>query len=826
MKTYDAVVENIDDPLSANRVQVRVFGLHTDNKDMIPTEALPWAQMLHPITSACISGIGNSAHGLVNGSWVKVIFEDPDNQYPLIIGVVSGFSTSVSEGSGIEEASFLPIEEIEERVRDQKLQPSPIVAAASACEANVDISGFRNKYGSEGPNAVLNTACEYGIHNPFAKLAILANVAKECEFKPRNESFKYSVERFKAVFPSKAKGLNDYQIAALLESEENTANYVYGGKYGNSPSEGYKYRGRGYIQITFKANYSQAAKDTGVDLIASPDQLNQVDVSAKASVAFIVRNVGRDVLNGYSSQDEANRSVTQAIGGKGLNLNVGIGSEILSKVNRYAQLGTVTEMPEGATEEVKPIGSDNGDGTVSDGLTKTVRYKLAKASVGFRDPKGKYPLEKFINEPDTNRLARRNTEKTIFSEKKRKRRSFVPNVGGEWSQPNPPYNAKYPYNRGYFSESGHGLEFDDTEGQERVSLFHKAGTFTEIDNFGNRVNKIIGSDYTIIEKNGYLYIDGTVRITTGGHANITVLGNVNLAVDGSMTADVGGDYNVKCGGNFSVHAGGTAQFASNGNFAVDAPFVQWNEGVSSAEVNARDAKDVDYPEELGVSVEAAEMIQNDDMEAGEAEEFIATQISEGKVTEAEIQEGNSKKAEEVDMTQSTTKIEPIPGSCEAFLNRTDIPEDTMLSKYFSLASLTTKVALPGSRIKVQAWQGLTVGQIVCNLKQLAENCLDPIKEKYPNMIVTNAIRRKGNKSQHEKGMGGDLQFPGISKKDYYEIAKWIKDNVIYDQLLLEFQTSGSGTPWIHISYNANNNRRQVLTIMNHKTYGQGLHQLA
>ena len=44
------------------------------------------------------------------------------------------------------------------------------------------------------------------------------------------------------------------------------------------------------------------------------------------------------------------------------------------------------------------------------------------------------------------------------------------------------------------------------------------------------------------------------------------------------------------------------------------------------------------------------------------------------------------------------------------------------------------------------------------------------------------------------------KFDGIAKKDYYAIASWIKDNVLFDQLILEFKTTGTGNPWIHISY--------------------------
>ena len=818
---HTAVVEDINDPLGADRVRVRVFGLHTDDKTLIPTESLPWAQVLKSTDSAAMSGIGHSAHGLLQGSWVKLYFEDSDKQYPVIIGSISGVPSALNTSAAIEETAMMPIEEIKQRA---EVKETPPVAVAGACEANVDLSGFYSKFGKTNPGLVLQACCDSGISNPFAKIAILANVAKECKFIPQNESFKYSVSRFKQVFPSKTNGLTDEQVAEIVKTEESAANHIYGGKYDTPKDEGYKYRGRGFIQIAFKANYANASKDCGIDFIQNPDLINVPENSAKAAVKFVIRSIGGiSVLNGFSDQSGANLAVTRVISGKNINYYSGIGAEILGKVTSYSKLGSALVDQNGdEVEKASPIGTTEPDGAVSDGLTKSARAKIAKSSIGFRDPAGKYPIEDLLNEPDTNRLTRRNTNKTIFSVKKKMRRTGIKSIDSEWSQPNPPYNAKYPYNRGYFSESGHGLEFDDTEGQERVSLFHKSGSFVEIDSLGNRTNKIVGSDYVIIEKNGYLYVDGTLRLTTGGNCNIVVMGNANLSVDGNLTTDVGGDYIVKAGGNMAFQAGGTCMVASGLEFAVDAPLLLWNTGASEPKVNARDAKNVDYKETLAESVEASEMMANDDLSETESDDFLAKQVAAGKITADEVNQSKTAKPSESDTAKPATTIQPLPANCSAFANKADIPEDTMLSQMFSLATLTTKVALPSERRKVQPNKGLSVPEIVCNLKQLAENCLDPIKERFPNMIITNTIRVNGNGSQHELGQAADTQYPGIAKSEYFEVAKWIKENVIYDQLLLEYRSGGN--PWIHISFKPNP-RRSVMTFMNHKKHADGLHNL-
>jgi zinc D-Ala-D-Ala carboxypeptidase len=69
-----------------------------------------------------------------------------------------------------------------------------------------------------------------------------------------------------------------------------------------------------------------------------------------------------------------------------------------------------------------------------------------------------------------------------------------------------------------------------------------------------------------------------------------------------------------------------------------------------------------------------------------------------------------------------------------------------------------------------------------------------------------------SKSQHCKGEAVDIECPGVAN---YDIAKWIEDNLEYDQLILEFYTPGiPDSGWVHVSYKDNDdNRKQSLTAM-------------
>mgnify|MGYP001387649849 CR=1 FL=1 len=89
---FTAVVEDVDDPAERGRVKVRCFGYHTENTDElggIPTYSLPWAHVMMPITSASCGGIGQSATGVLRGSWVVGFFRDGSAcQDPIVLGTL------------------------------------------------------------------------------------------------------------------------------------------------------------------------------------------------------------------------------------------------------------------------------------------------------------------------------------------------------------------------------------------------------------------------------------------------------------------------------------------------------------------------------------------------------------------------------------------------------------------------------------------------------------------------------------------------------------------------------------------------------------------
>ena len=93
---YTGVVEDNYDPHKLGRVRVRCLGFHTQNKDDLPTTDLPWAQVILPVTSAGISGLGHSPSFLPAGTWCVGYFRDGESaQEPIVFGVLPGNVTEL-----------------------------------------------------------------------------------------------------------------------------------------------------------------------------------------------------------------------------------------------------------------------------------------------------------------------------------------------------------------------------------------------------------------------------------------------------------------------------------------------------------------------------------------------------------------------------------------------------------------------------------------------------------------------------------------------------------------------------------------------------------
>jgi predicted chitinase len=843
---FMGIVENrTGDPLKLGRCQVRVFGVHTESLDDVPTSALPWAIPLMPATSASLSGIGHSVTQYVEGTMVFLFFQDGESkQQPIILGSAAGVPMNKSPfpTKGMYQIeSAIDLSQPPEST--PKSLPTPVKSSdgtpvtdssgtpiqTDAPKTGLDISKMVSAYGSN-VTTMYQTLRDFGIRDDYACAAILANIAKECKFKLVRESMVYStIARIRAVFSSKVKGMSDDEVQHYVNNQEALANLVYANSDGNgnpNSGDGFKYRGGGFIQLTKKNNYKSVGEKIGVDLINSPDQIINSSVAPKAAAQYFINRFGGANKLVFSSLDDALTTITKKVNPGGFAMD-------FPKVKEISKLFTINVDPdeiakkEAAAETKSPNNPENDvdknatQQQIDSGTTAKTSFT---PNLGFKDPNSKYPLTSMLKEADSNRLARRSTEGTSIDVRTRNRRTAIRSVDGTFSEPTPAYNAQYPFNHVYATEAGHVMEFDDTPGSERISTFHSSGTYSEVDKFGNKTNKIIGDSFSIIERNGYVFIDGTVRITIGGDAKLVVGGNLDAEVDGNLNFDVGGDLTMKVGGSLKIGTGSGISAQSGGAVGIDGSQIHLNSQTSEAITpNARGGTSMDYTTQVPESFSGSTSLKIEEGSEGDVSDYINSQIDIGVVTKKEVDDGKtaSEKPEKVDEKPAETTQPELPVSCSIFANKTDIPDNTQVSKYYTIGMLSTKALAGGHKITAQ--RNLSVPEIACNLKKVAQNCLDVIKTKYPQMVVTSGFRRGGATSQHELGEAIDMQF-NVPNSEYFAIAQWIKDNVLFDKLLLEYKTIESGKAWIHISYK-DSPRKEVYTYMNHSKSGNGLRKL-
>ncbi|GEM45049.1 glycoside hydrolase family 19 protein [Deinococcus cellulosilyticus] len=152
-------------------------------------------------------------------------------------------------------------------------------------------------------------ADQYGINTKLRVAHWLAQLTAESSLVPQEENLNYSAKRLCQVWPSRFPSMEAAQSCAM--NPEALGNKVYGGRMGNTqPGDGYKYRGRGFIQLTGRNNYTHYGQKTGFDLVNNPDLLLQIGVSAQTAAAFWQDHN----INVYADKNDI-EGVTRAING-------------------------------------------------------------------------------------------------------------------------------------------------------------------------------------------------------------------------------------------------------------------------------------------------------------------------------------------------------------------------------------------------------------------------------------------------------------------------------------------------------------------------------
>ena len=399
IKHFFGVVEDRNDPAQAGRVRVRVVNAHTENKDKIPTETLPWAHVL------------KNPHGFTNvkppveGTWVYGFFADGELcQQPFVCGICPGTVSDQPYDRGFTD----PAENLDERPQ----YPARLSISSSG----------------RGSTIVNESAIPY----PY-----MYYVGKNGQPAPTPSEVP-GVDLLAGKIPSvnpRCLELPDIPDVPDLPTIDSLDLEI--------PS------------VSFPKPTLDLYLPPKLSIVAALQAAKDLKDKAKPSPFECTPSIPEPKIPELPSQSPL--SISKPAFG----------------------ISSITSTAQGATE-----GADVRTGNVT------------------KKPSGRT----YVGEPLSSRLSRGEPNIIINGKLESAVRDIqIASRSGSvsWNEQYTAYDAKYPYNNAYESESGHVLEFDDTKGAERIHIYHRSGTFTEFHPDGNQTNRIVNDQQNLVLKNLY-----------------------------------------------------------------------------------------------------------------------------------------------------------------------------------------------------------------------------------------------------------------------------------------------------------------------------------
>lgn len=506
-KWFEGVVEDRFDPLELGRVRVRVYGIHTAQKvkseqEGIPTEELLWMNCITPITSARVSGIGDSPTGLVEGSEVFGYFRDPMCQVGVILGSIGGIEHKTNSDKGFADPN-----------------------------GQYPREGY---YGQQDVNKLARTMSLNEQEEPVSEGDVGSN---------NNANKLQQANRDVAVNPDDtpagewiADDDPDFTIEEMLARDEGIRTRVYW------DSEGYPTVGIGHLILLKKTkdmSVINAALSQQVGRPTSGSITNEeVSMLFKKDLGDVQRDIVKNSRTGPVYK-KMNRSRQMAM--ENMSFQMGVGGLAQFK-------NTLKAMDEERWQDAYRGLQDSLWARQTPGRSNRVSKivltgNLESYGIMVKEPEGKTLSAMFATRADESPEDPFTPEDTRIM----------------FEEPKTSFAAQYPYNHVYESESGHIQEFDDTPGSERYRRMHPAGTYEEISPDGKRVTKIVGDDYLIVQSGRNVNIKGNLNIVIEGNAQIYNMGNVTQTVDGNVTEFIRGNVKQTIEGEAYTHVKQNAQ---------------------------------------------------------------------------------------------------------------------------------------------------------------------------------------------------------------------------------------------------------------------------
>jgi hypothetical protein len=800
---WTGVVEDRDDPEKLGRCRVRIFGYHTADTNLLPTSDLPWAIPLQSITSAATSGLGHTPVGIVPGTWVMGWFLDGEEaQRPLILGTIAG--KPITSADAVKKLAQQEIEVGFFKASDGKVirdeNNNPIVVPTNTTSGitalpPLSVNDIEILFKAIAVSLSNNNISTESTTGNLGKYQI--SVSRLMELGYINRQREDSIPEEWANFAENWTGQNGIKTKAMFLANENEQEIA--------------------MFASIKEHYNTLIR---LEKITETD--NYRNVAGLLTVAHVM---------GVNNADKLNKKTETGVRAKDYFV---LGNSALGGIE---------------TDFVKSLDSaGNYLPSVNDNSNVLNNDELRKLQ-GFQDPNKKYPKIEYANVSDINKLAVGDTShlSLLIKENKRIDKISITGTPKTWDEPSSAYGAVYPYNQVIETEAGHVIELDSTPGAERIQVFHKSGTYIEVDVNGTMVRKTVGDNYEILDRNNFTYIKGAHNLTVEGQTNIFVKDDAKIEVDGdlsvvghgktsvatagtasvvaenfivsadkSITMVTNGDFNIqgkdinlyakggsmtqKASGDISMESGTTGTFSIKGGLALllDAAIVKTKMG-------ANRVREIAYavlprpssktPDNTEVPVLPREILAKSNYLFDSNEDNASTyqQLLEksGLI--------NSKMRTKISTTDSTSQNSSSTGNPELIVNSdlNEIRQFKYFPRSFILSKKENRIFTLGDMLQdggLTAQRGLTEQQIVYNLKQLVVNCLDPIKAKYPDMKITSGFRSStsqvfgsiSEKSDHGLGAAADIKFTNTDKREYKAIAEWIVANVPHRQIILEY----------------------------------------
>jgi hypothetical protein len=238
-------------------------------------------------------------------------------------------------------------------------------------------------------------------YSKSAQANIMANVEKESNFRPRSEEIPKPEKIFSMFGPPGVKGgqpengKNKVRFQTLQDAQDIVAagpkayfNKVYDGRMGNtSPGDGYKYRGRGFIQITGKDMYNRIGKMIGEDLVGNPDSANKPEIAAKIIPAFFQLKLKERKLNveAYDDIDVVNKTVGSA-DTKSREQRKSLAAAYANELNTGNQIDSASK----ENKNLKNTENDKSAPTVINNTTNTQQNSTNKPKLQKEDDRSAY----------------------------------------------------------------------------------------------------------------------------------------------------------------------------------------------------------------------------------------------------------------------------------------------------------------------------------------------------------------------------------------------------------------------------------------------------